>query len=157
MIFLHRTLQERQLQALEFYLLRFTLKQLSELLGARSHLRGIFDTAEDDIFQLMLTHHLDVTLTTFPFWYLSTICSIHRKKSIIYCITGLISRNSRACLRGCMLHGFKLGLSWVSRYHTAALSYRELVGWLKTYTKLKLRNFLRKKSWPSHFPEWINA
>ena len=81
MIFLHRTLQERQLQALEFppplnnsfllfYLLRFTLKQLSELFGARSHLRGILDTAEDDIFQPMLTHHLDVTLTTFPFWYL---------------------------------------------------------------------------------------
>ena len=68
--FLHRTLQERQLQALEFYPLRFKLKQLSELLGARSHLRGILDTAEDDIFQPMLTHHLDVTLTTFPFWYL---------------------------------------------------------------------------------------
>ena len=31
------------------------------------------------------------------------------KKSIIYCITGLISRNSRACQRGCMFHGFKLG------------------------------------------------
>ena len=61
--FLHRTLQERQLQALEFYPLRFKLKQLSELLGARSHLRGILDTAEDDIFQPMLTHHLDVTLT----------------------------------------------------------------------------------------------
>ena len=94
--FPHRTLQERQLQALEFppphnnsfplfYLLRFILKQLSELLSARSLLRGILDTAEDDIFQLMLTHHLDVTLTAFPFWYLSTICSIQREKIIIYC------------------------------------------------------------------------